>query len=244
MSEPDFKQIQQSFTDAIRADVQGEIEGIEQRRLGVYRELFYNNVESFISGTFPVLQECLDDQTWQKMVRLFFKQHECDSPYFLEISEEFLQFLAEADISALGLPDFAYQLAHWEWMELFADAYVAEQGDELTSIDLDADIITTIECAWLQAYEFPVHTIEAGIEVGPQPAFLLVYRNQSETVKFIELNPLSFLLFQSLQANESQTITQVVKGISEANSLEFEQLISGAKEIIANWSDLQLIKKR
>ena len=135
MSEQNFKQIQQSFTYAIRADEQGTVEGIESRRLAVYRELFFNNVESFISGTFPVLQECLDSDTWQNMVRMFFKQHKCESPYFLEISEEFLQFLSEADLSQLGLPDYAYQLAHWEWMELFADAYDAQQIDELTPIE-------------------------------------------------------------------------------------------------------------
>jgi len=31
-------------------------DGIEDRRMGIYRELFFNNIKSFISSNFPVLK--------------------------------------------------------------------------------------------------------------------------------------------------------------------------------------------
>ena len=31
-------------------------ENIEDRRMGIYRDLFFNNIEGFLSGTFPVLK--------------------------------------------------------------------------------------------------------------------------------------------------------------------------------------------
>ena len=34
---------------------------IEDRRMGIYRELFYNNVEGFLSNSFPVLRKLMDD---------------------------------------------------------------------------------------------------------------------------------------------------------------------------------------
>jgi len=242
MSDLNFRAIQQAFTDAIRSEDQSDFQGIEARRLAVYRELFFNNVEGFISGTFPVLKECLDENLWQKMVREFFIKHECETPYFLEISEEFLAFLQSEGASSLNLPDFTYSLAHWEWMELFADAYEAQTEVSVEAIQLDSDILTSIETAWLQAYEYPVHQITPEESVEQQATFLLVYR-KNETVNFIELNPLSYLLFQALQNNSNQTITEIVKELSATNGLSFDQLINGAMEIIAHWSDLQLIKK-
>ncbi|GAA6135298.1 DUF2063 domain-containing protein [Oceaniserpentilla sp. 4NH20-0058] len=243
MPETNYKDTQQEFTDAIRSPEQGSIDGIEERRLAVYRELFINNVESFITGTFPVLKECLNQKTWSNMVRRFFVEHKCTSPYFLEISEEFLEFLGEDEGNTLDLPDYAYSLAHWEWMELFADAYVEQKPFILTPINLDHDCLTTVECAWLQAYEFPVHTIGANQTVEQAPTFLLVYRDQSQEVNFIELNPLSYLLFQALQNNQLNTIKGLVHDISQANGIPAEQLMTGAMEIIGHWADLQLIQK-
>lgn len=242
MSDSNFQSIQQAFTDAIRSDEQSDFQGVEARRLAVYRELFFNNVEGFIAGTFPVLKECLDEDAWQNMVRAFFKKHECETPYFLEISEEFLVFLQSEESKSLNLPEYTYSLAHWEWMELFADAYDAQQDVTVEAIHLDSDVLTSIETAWLQAYEYPVHKIIPNEAVEQQATFLLVYRKQDE-VNFIELNPLSYLLFQTLQNNQSQTISDMVKELSETNGLPYDQLIHGAMEIIAHWSDLQLIQK-
>ena len=62
-------------------------EGVEERRLKVYEDLVYNNIEGFISGGFPVLRSLYADADWHGLVRLFIDQHRCRSPYFLEISQ-------------------------------------------------------------------------------------------------------------------------------------------------------------
>ena len=66
---------------------------IEDRRMDIYRELFYNNVEGFISGTFPVLRDILEDEDWHAMVRDYFHQHRSRTPLFLEIPREFLAWM-------------------------------------------------------------------------------------------------------------------------------------------------------
>ena len=68
-------------------------EDVEDRRMAVYRDLFYNNVEGFLSGTFPVLRKLMDDTDWHAMARDFFATHRCHSPLFLEIPREFLNYL-------------------------------------------------------------------------------------------------------------------------------------------------------
>ncbi len=52
----DFIQQQYDFAAHIRNPEQNPAPaGIEDRRMGIYRELFYNNVEGFLSNGFPVL---------------------------------------------------------------------------------------------------------------------------------------------------------------------------------------------
>src|SRR5690606_5861953 len=46
-------------------------EGIEDRRLGVYRELFFNNVEGLLAGNFPVIRELLGPERWRQLARDF-----------------------------------------------------------------------------------------------------------------------------------------------------------------------------
>ena len=243
MPEAEFNNLQDEFTQAIRSEKFQHLSGVEDRRLNIYRELFYNNIESFISGTFPILKECTPLDKWHKIVRRFFIEHESKSPYFLEISEEFLNYLSADTQNTLELPAYAYALAHWEWMELFADAYVAKQASHFSEIDLQNDILTTVECAWLQAYEYAVHKIEAQQSIEPAPTFLLIYRDANEEVGFIELNPLSYLLFEALQTNTQSNIEQIVQEIATNHGVPLQQLLAGAFETINQWADLKLIQQ-
>ena len=57
-----FKDVQYQFTGYIRdPENNDKPEGIEQRRLNVYRDLFYNNIEGFISSCFPVLKSLMSE---------------------------------------------------------------------------------------------------------------------------------------------------------------------------------------
>ena len=63
---PAFQELQYAFAAHIRdPESNAAPEGIEDRRLAVYRELFYNNVQSLLTSTFPVLRE-----RWWAMARL------------------------------------------------------------------------------------------------------------------------------------------------------------------------------
>ena len=43
--------------------------GIEERRLAIYRDLFFNNIESLLAGNFPVIRQTLGDDAWRRLVR-------------------------------------------------------------------------------------------------------------------------------------------------------------------------------
>lgn len=242
--------IQQDFSQHIRSHKpEDSISDIEDRRLSVYRDLFFNNVEGFISGAFPVLKEIIDADDWQTLVRDFFVNHSCETPYFLEISEEFLSYLQQCKLEFL--PVYSYQLAHWEWMELFADVY-DEQAEPSAPLEVDVEangeavlnmVLTTSETAWPAAYEYPVHTISSdNKQVEPQQSFFVVYRNADLEVGFIEINPLSYVLFQGLQENQTDSTETLLTNIANAHGMDVQQVISGGSQIIQQWLAAGIVK--
>ena len=116
-------------------------EGIEPRRLKIYQDLIYNNIEGFISGGFPVLRTLYTDDAWNELVRKFIDGHSCHTPYFLEISQEFLNFLMNDYELRDCDPPFMAELAHYEWVELALD--VSQEEIDSDALDVDAD---PLEC--------------------------------------------------------------------------------------------------
>ena len=175
---------------------------IEPRRLTIYRELIYNTVEGFIASGFPVLRTLLDDPAWHALVRRFLDTHGCQTPYFLHIAEEFLAFL-DAGGESLGLPPFAQELAHYEWVEMALDV----AGDECPDFDPGADLLDGVPLlnplAWPLAYRWPVHMIARDnqpAEPPPLPTCLVVYRGSDDRVHFLESNASTLRLLELLSA--------------------------------------------
>jgi hypothetical protein len=244
----DFQVIQKEFSDSIRDPKNhSSVSGINERHMSVYRELFYNNIEGFISGGFPVLMEILTQEQQSSLVRDFFIKHACHSPYFLKISEEFLEYLTSCQLDFL--PEFAYQLAHWEWMELHADVYQESSTQAvLKTLDTTADIVSVIECAWCQVYDYPVHKISAQMsaqaQCEPKQSYLMVFRDQALDVGFNELNPLSAMLFQRLKDNQVLSANAILKELALQYNMDEEQVVQGGSEILQQWCHLGLIVQK
>jgi hypothetical protein len=116
---PHFQQVQYQFAAHLRdPEHQPAPAGIENRRLQIYRELFYNNIEDFLSNAFPVLRKLTADARWHAMARDFYARHQCRDPQFYKISEEFLGYLEHERGAVAGDPPFLKELAHYEWVEM------------------------------------------------------------------------------------------------------------------------------
>lgn len=192
---PAFKDVQLTFSAHIRnPETNPPPEDVEPRRMNIYTGLFYRNIESFLASAFPVAKQCMA-QGWHDLVRAFVHQHASNSPYFLEISQEFLTFLSERGLD--GLPPFLLELCHYEWVELALDVAT----ETLDDVDIDAVLEGTLPdrlqlspLAQPLSYTFPVHTIGPDHQPdtpGAAPAFLVVYRDPTDKVRFMETNPLS-----------------------------------------------------
>jgi hypothetical protein len=176
--------------------------GIEARRLAVYRQLFFGNVEALLSGGFPVMRASLGPKNWQALVESFYAGYRCRTPLFTEVSGEFVDFLAEGGGDALDLPPWLVELAHYEWVEaalLLSDRREPAhdpEGDLLEGVPLLSNL------AWPLAYQWPVSEIGPDYqpqEAPEQPTLVLARRGADQKVHFSRLAPLAHALLVSLQ---------------------------------------------
>jgi hypothetical protein len=211
MTEPAFKKHQYELTAHLRDPENNPApEGVEDRRLGIYRNLLYNNVAGFIASGFPVIRSIYCDDDWHKMIRDFFANHQSKTPFFLEISQEFLQYLHDERKPRPEDPAGLLELAHYEWVELALT--VSDETINLDNIDPNGDLLTghpvLSPVAWPLAYQYPVHTMgpdNLPDEAPEQATYLVVYRNRNDEVKFLEINPVTARLVHLL--NENATIS-------------------------------------
>lgn len=211
-----MRQVQEAFAAHIRnpAEVAGP-GAVESRRMKIYNDLVYNNIEGFLRGAFPVLCGIYREEDWHRLVRTFVADYRCNSPYFLEISQEFLNFLMKDYKSTPVDPPFMLELAHYEWVELALDVATEDiptegldrRGDPLAGVPVLSPLV------WSLQYRFPVHLIGPGNEPDAAPAeptFLVVYRNRRDEVKFIESNAATARLIQLLRENDESRVGRVL----------------------------------
>jgi len=217
----DFRQLQAAFTAHIR-DPQSKPRpaDVEDRRMAIYRDLFYNNVEGFIRDGFPVLRSLTPDEVWHRRVRAFFAEHRCTSPYFAEIAREFVDWLLEERGEHPDDPPFIGELAHYEWVELALQ--VSDADRELPPLERNGDVFDEVPVispvAWPLAYHYPVHRIGPDFqpeEPGEQPTCLVVYRDRLDAIHFLEINAVTYRLLELLQANPDWRGADAVRQVGE-----------------------------
>jgi hypothetical protein len=177
---------------------------VEDRRMAIYRELFYTNVESLLAGNFPVLRRLLDDDHWHDLVRGFYARHRCETPLFPEIAQELLDYLANERKADPRDPPFLLELAHYEWVELALA--VSDAEPDLAAADPNGDLLSGVPVvsplAWNLSYRFPVHRIGPDFRPqapGAEPTHLVVYRDRQDRVGFLEINAVTQRLLTLLQ---------------------------------------------
>ncbi|MDH4556759.1 DUF2063 domain-containing protein [Pseudomonas sp. BN417] len=210
--------------------------GIEARRLAVYRQLFFGNVESLLSGGFPVLSASLGPKRWQALIESFYADYRCQTPLFTEISGEFVDYLAEGGGDALDLPPWVVELAHYEWVEaalLLSDQREPghdPEGGLLEGVPLLSNL------AWPLAYQWPVSEIGPDYlphEAPEQPTLLLASRGSDLNVHFSRLAPLAHALLDSLQA-QHWTGHQHLQALAEALGADSASILPQGLALLEN----------
>ncbi|NNC97786.1 MAG: DUF2063 domain-containing protein, partial [Gammaproteobacteria bacterium] len=136
----DFQKVQLNFAQHLRdPEHSNPPENIEDRRLKIYRDLFFSNIKGLVTQTFPVLRQFYSQEQWDKLIREFMIGHKAHTPMFLEVSSEFVEFLQNTYQPGENDPPFMLELAHYEWVELAVS--VMDVEPELDKIDPDGDLL-------------------------------------------------------------------------------------------------------
>jgi hypothetical protein len=211
---------------------------VEDRRMSIYRELFFNNIQSLLAGNFPVLRTLYDDERWRRLIRDFYSEHRCQTPLFTEVAKEFLRYLQDGREKRPDDPGFLLELAHYEWVELAlsldehdpADVAANPCGDLLHGTPVLSPL------AWPLSYRYPVHLIKPDYQPDSppeKPTHILVYRNRRDEIKFMKLNDVSRLLLELMQEESGSTglemLTEIAAAIEHPHP---ESVISAGGELL------------
>jgi hypothetical protein len=236
-----FENYQRAFTAHIR-DPRGRPRpaGVPARRMRVYDELLYNNLESFLRGGFPVCRELLGARRWTRLARAFFREHACHSPYFRQIPEEFLRYLGSAPAVTADYPGWLEELAHYEWVELALETSLRDAdtpahdpvGDLLDGRPLLNPVARLLEYRW------PVQRL--GTRYRPrtppaEPTYILAFRDAGLAIRFLEVNALTARLLALLQADPPATGRRAIASLAEECGLAGpEPLLAHATGMLAD----------
>jgi hypothetical protein len=179
---------------------------VEERRMAIYRDLVYRNIDSLLQSSFPVLVATLPARHWHEMVRDFLVRHRCATPLFTEVAQEFLDYLGRTHQPLADDPPYLLELAHFEWVAT-ALKFSDDEPDP-SSADPNGDLLdespVLSPLAWPLTYRFPVHRIGPDFqptEPPSQPTHLLRYRDGDDAVQCLLLNPVTQRLLALIADN-------------------------------------------
>jgi len=240
-----LSRLQTAFAAHIRApDRNPAPADVEDRRMAIYRRLFFNNIRSLLEKNFPVLRSLYDDAGWSGLVRDFYTDHRCRTPLFPELPKEFLRYLQDVrphrEAGHQDDPPFLLELAHYEWVELALTLDERELED--VSADREADLLqgrpVLSPLAWALSYRFPVHRLRGEFQPQEPPGeatHLLVYRDRADRRRFMTLNDVTRLLLEHLERSPGSSgrelLAQVAVDIGHSDP---EKVIAAGSAVLSD----------
>lgn len=195
--------------------------GVPARRVGIYGELVFNNLEGLLRPCFPVTRAVLGAR-WPRLVRQFSREGRCETPLFREVPGEFVRWLLATPDTDVPLPPWLRELAHHEWSELAVETEPfdetprwpplhAKPGDERWHEQVPCPNPALMNLH----YQWPVHRIGPSFRPRkPVPTFMLVYRDRDEAVCFVQLNAVSSRLLTIVSGDEGLTARQACEAVA------------------------------
>ena len=185
---PRFQQVQREFAAHIRHPLRNSAPpDVDPRRMQVYVDLFYRNIESFLSNCFITAHEILGDENWHAVVRDFIHRHRSESPFFLDIAQEFLEFIS-TEREGMDDPPFLTELCHFEWVKQDLRYRPEELPARESDVELSDATIQISPLARPLSYEWPVHEIGSEFQPNDKPVertWLVLYRDRAYGVHMI-----------------------------------------------------------
>ena len=200
--------LQKRFADHLRdPETHPAPDGVEARRLAIYRRLFFNNLSSLFAKNFPVVRRVLPDERWRELIGAYLAEHRATTPLFPEIGREFVRFLTEQPERCGEWPWLA-ELAHWQFLNTTVrndDRDPAALAADPSGNPLDERPVLNPTLR-LATYRWPVHGIRAD-RAAPEPAatVLAVWRMPDDRLGRLQINAVTGRLIELLKEDPART---------------------------------------
>lgn len=234
---PGFQALQLDFAAHIRNPELNPIpDGIEARRMAIYTRLFYNNIETFCAMRFERTKAILGEELWHRMIRDFVHRHQCKSPYFAQISEEFIAYLA-MDRSDASDPPFLLELCHYEWLPLYFDRMVGELPVYQPCTDPLRTKLRASDLSLVRRYVWPVNKVTVDfqpVEPPEKPTWALAFRNRADKVDIKHVDGFTANLVETLRTPMSglEAVQAVLGDSSEPGEKRLQQLSTRLDDLV------------
>lgn len=244
-----FKEKQYDFAAHIRDPENiAAPESVEPRRMTIYRKLFFNNLYNLLGTFFPVMRKIHTENQWRRFIRGFMQRHKAETPYFLQLPQEFLAYLQNEFEAAEDDFPFLLELAHYEYAELALS--VSEEEIDLAGVDPDGDLLAGIPAksslAMAFAYRYAVHRISPSFlpdEPETQPVYLALYRGSDDSVGFLELNAVTAALLDAIEFNpDNRTGEELLRTLADKiNYPDADALVTHGATALREMRQLEIL---
>lgn len=233
-----YQQFQMAFARHIRnPKLNARPANVPARRMQIYNELLYSNLEGFLLACFPICRKILGLRRWAKLVRRFFTEHRCQTPYFREIPQEFVAWLMTQQPEEAMQPEWLIPLAHYEWVELAIDVMPTQTPTQLIANERVPHSLLShhpvlAPAHMLVGYDWPVHLAAPRKKLQPQRTQFMVYRTPDDSVRFVELNAVSARLLALLQEGSLTGQTALLQIAHELQHPEPERIVEHGHSLL------------
>lgn len=224
---PDYQRIQQQFANYIRDPANNTAPpGVEQRRMDIYKRIFFNNLASFCAKSFKSFRPFVDDDQWDKLIRGFMREHVCSSPYFKDIPLAFIEYLEESDRDSTDYP-FMSEMCHLDAMRM--QLRLAPDAPRCANLDVcrESTVFQLSSTVRLLSYQWPVHKLTPSTwnsQQPKQPTWLIAFRDRNDQVEVLGTNAHTFRMLELLE--HPLTLKTLTAQLSEEFSVADESLVN------------------
>ncbi len=198
-------ELQRQFAAHLRSpDEHPAPSGVEDRRMAIYRRLFFGNLSNLFARNFPVMRRILADPDWNELIRSFMSRHRATTPLFPQIGEELVLFLrSHSPPHCVTDRPWLPELAQWEYTETRArlcNSQLPPLGDHNPNWSTGAPVVNpTLQVG---CFQWPVHRISPNfVPTAKHRAtfILLAFRNRADKVSFMQINEMTLALIHSMK---------------------------------------------
>ncbi len=217
MLKNETENIQHQLAKHCRSNADLPIPGAKHERLHHYRRLIYTIIEDAIESAYPIARSILSDNQWTEMIDTFVAEHNCQHPQLFRMPEEVIQFAIDKNYPLKFKIPHLIDVLQFEWAEIEIHSMKDEIIPEITLVNdlLNAHLKFSPYCQLL-ALDYPVHHLNK-IDVANSQGeyFMLVYREESGTVQYLELTALTHYVIVELSSGSSTLKNALDRVISE-----------------------------